>query len=202
MLIQFNSQEGLSVLMFDEIAATLIRMMGIYGKAPGVVQAKDIPAALSNEERPYADDVAILPNQSTSERVHLATRAKPLIELLTNAGRCGGDVARDQYHHRRFSLGRDSVNNERSTSDDLRCGCEPTWKRSWSQGAQMMRERNQKSGLDSHAKPHGTPATFALSNPRCPLIERSLQSRPRMRAAAVNGAYQPIGVRPPNGCRI
>ena len=105
MLIKFESEEGLSVLMFDDIAAILLRMMGMSGKVPGVVQAKDIPAALSelqaalsNEEKPYADDAVVLRNESTSERVHLATRAQPLIELLTNAGRRGGDVAWDQYH--------------------------------------------------------------------------------------------------------
>ena len=105
MLIKFESEEGLSVLMFNDIAATLLRMMGMSGNVPGVVHAKDIPAALSelqaslsSEEKPYADDAATLPNESTSERVHLATRAQPLIELLTNAGRRGGDVAWDQYH--------------------------------------------------------------------------------------------------------
>ena len=75
------------------------------GKVPGVVQAKDIPAALSqlqaalsNKDEPYPDDAAILRDESTSERVHLATRAQPLVELLTNAGTRGGDVAWDRYH--------------------------------------------------------------------------------------------------------
>ena len=105
MLIKFESEEGLNVLMFDDIAATLLKMMGMSGEVPGVLHAKDIPAAISelrvaisNEEKPYADDAAILRNEPTSERVHLATRARPLIELLTNAGRRGGDVAWDQYH--------------------------------------------------------------------------------------------------------
>ena len=104
MLIKFESEEGLSVLMFDDIAAALLKVMGMSGEVPGRVQAKDIPAALSrlqaalSEEKPCAGDTAILASKATSERVHLAARAQPLIELFENAGRRGGEVAWDRYH--------------------------------------------------------------------------------------------------------
>jgi hypothetical protein len=105
-LIKFESKDGPSVLMFDDIAVTLLKKMGMSGDVPGAVLAKDLPAvltrlkgALSSEEDLDADDVATLPHdEPITERIRLATRAQPLVELLSIAEERGGDVMWDQYH--------------------------------------------------------------------------------------------------------
>ena len=100
MLIKFESGKGPSVLMLDDIAVTLLKKMGMSGDVPGALLARDLPAvltklkaALSSGKEVDADEVATLPHdEPISERVHLATRAQPLIELLAIAGERGGDV--------------------------------------------------------------------------------------------------------------
>ena len=86
MLIQFESGEGPSVLMAHDIAVT----MGMSGREPGAVLAKDIPTvlatsrvALSVEGKAGAEEVAILPHAAPiSERVHLAPGHSRSLNLL------------------------------------------------------------------------------------------------------------------------
>ena len=89
MLVRFRSDAG-DIIMFGDVAVTLLRMMGQSGVLPGALVAQDVPAALERLKRAAA--VAPAPaapeKESTGReeaKVSLKQRAFPLIELL---GRC------------------------------------------------------------------------------------------------------------------
>ena len=72
------------MLMFDDIAATLLKMMSMSGEVPGRVQAKEIAAALG-EERPsrgsHGDsceqgDIRTHPSGCASAAAHRAFRER------------------------------------------------------------------------------------------------------------------------------
>ena len=107
MLVRFSSVETGSVLMFGDIAVTLIKMMGATGKVPGAISAEDIPAALirlreqlevaavasdgavNNKTGNTADDK----NENDDEPpIPLAMRAGPLIQILQRAEAAGVTV--------------------------------------------------------------------------------------------------------------
>ena len=95
MLVKFRSDAGPSVLMFGEIAHTLLRMMGMSGDLPGAVVAEDVPVALGRLKRALEQAKAMPrpgPVGSTDEPgepppVAIATRAFPLVQLLEAAAK-------------------------------------------------------------------------------------------------------------------
>ncbi len=85
--------------MFGDIAKTLLRLMGKSGDVPGAVLAKDVPEALRRlQEGVTALKAAEAPRPEAEEeerdedRVSLATRAFPLIQLLAAAAKREFDV--------------------------------------------------------------------------------------------------------------
>jgi hypothetical protein len=99
MLVRFSSVKTGSVLMFGEVAVTLIRMMGATGKVPGAIGAEDVPAALSRLQLQLkasamtsegAAASADKQNDKDSEpKISLAMRAGPLIQILERAAAAG-----------------------------------------------------------------------------------------------------------------
>ncbi len=103
MLITFHSKMSGDITMFGDVAQKLLHLMGQCENVPGVIEAKDISAALSHLEQNLAqlkqqelqqnldqdsddkvsDDLDDDLNQSPP--ISLAVRAIPLIEMLKTA---------------------------------------------------------------------------------------------------------------------
>jgi hypothetical protein len=100
MLIHFQTKAFATITMFGDVAITLIKLMGHSGTVPGALLADDVPAALERLKAAVAehpndplDPAASEANRGDeSQRVSLAHRALPLIELLTAAARDGENV--------------------------------------------------------------------------------------------------------------
>ena len=106
MLVRFHSKASGSVTMFGDIAAELLRLMGMSGMVPGAVLARDVPEALlrlaqavasaegdripraarpKNGRQEEANDDDDEKDASDGPRVNLRTRAYPLVKLLEAA---------------------------------------------------------------------------------------------------------------------
>lgn len=95
MLVKFDSEAG-QILMFGDVAAALLKLMGQSGVVPGAIVARDIPPALeklkkgidaqAHHPRARRDDETEEPD------VSLRQRAVPLIELLDRAAKQGKNV--------------------------------------------------------------------------------------------------------------
>ena len=101
MLVRFHSKASGSVTMFGDIAAELLRHMGMSGMVPGAVLAREVPEALRRLRQAVESsegDRIMGPPRSKSERkeseedadqevakINLRTRAYPLIQLLETA---------------------------------------------------------------------------------------------------------------------
>ncbi len=102
MLVRFSCVETGSVLMFGDIAVSLIRMMGATGKVPGAISAEDIPSALTRlreqldlvaKAEDGAPDKAAGKNEEDDEApIPLSVRAGPLIQILEHAEAAGKAV--------------------------------------------------------------------------------------------------------------
>ena len=101
MLVTFTCNAYADITMFGDVAVTLLKMMGHSGTVPGAIVAADVPAALDRLKReleaakaePVPDKAAEAADEDRDEpRVNLATRALPLIELLTAAAKADADV--------------------------------------------------------------------------------------------------------------
>jgi len=99
LLVRFHSKASAGVTMFGDIAAELLRLMGMSGMVPGALLAQDVPDALRRlrlaVESSEGDRIP-QPPRSKSERkkneeddevakVNLRTRAYPLLRLLETA---------------------------------------------------------------------------------------------------------------------
>lgn len=106
MLVRFSSAKTQSVLMFGEVAVTLIKMMGASGNVPGAVSASDVPAALARlrkqlevvagENDDAADHTDIKHQKDDEPTISLAVRAGPLIQVLERASAAGVAVMWDK----------------------------------------------------------------------------------------------------------
>ncbi len=100
MLVTFTCNAYADITMFGDVALTLLKMMGHSGTVPGAILAADVPAALDRLKRAIAAARAEPVQEASTEtdedrdepRVSLATRALPLIELLTAAAKADCDV--------------------------------------------------------------------------------------------------------------
>lgn len=92
--------------MFGDAAEALLKMMGQSGNIPGAIMAESVPQALANlqaalkveEAKPEPDDVASdisADDDDRANKVALATRAVPLIELLEAAIKSNDNVQWD-----------------------------------------------------------------------------------------------------------
>lgn len=105
MLVRFHSKASGSVTMFGDMAAELLRLMGMSGMVPGAALARDVPEALGRlrqaVESPEGDRILqpARPKKQDEDdeadgpdvpRVTLRTRAYPLIQMLeaAAAGEC------------------------------------------------------------------------------------------------------------------
>jgi hypothetical protein len=95
MFVRFHSKVGGFTIQGD-IATTLLRLMGMSGDVPGALLAKDVPQALERLKKGVAPEKAQAPagedEGERGNRVSLATRAFPLVQLLENAVKRDSDV--------------------------------------------------------------------------------------------------------------
>jgi hypothetical protein len=101
MLVTFTCNAYADITMFGDVALTLLKMMGHSGTIPGAILAEDVPAALDRLKRAIeaakpepaqGESTAAEDEERDEPRVSLATRALPLIELLTAAAKADVDV--------------------------------------------------------------------------------------------------------------
>jgi hypothetical protein len=100
MIVTFRSPATESVMMFGDIAETLLKMMGATGRIPGALLAEDVPAALARLEReiqalkasessnpaPTSDGDEESDDEKPKEPpISIVTRAAPLIDMLKRA---------------------------------------------------------------------------------------------------------------------
>lgn len=103
MLVKFYSDAGASVLMFGDMAHSLLKMMGMSGAVPGAILGKDVAGALARLNDALAQhghEVPAAPGERADEaaRIDLATRAFSLVELLKAAAKEQADVLWEQSH--------------------------------------------------------------------------------------------------------
>ncbi|HVC13200.1 MAG TPA: DUF1840 family protein [Burkholderiales bacterium] len=102
MLVKFRSDAGASVLMFGDVAARLLKLMGMSGVVPAAILGKDVAAALARLQAALAvhgREVAGAPAGGDADAVagiDLATRAFPLVKLLEAAAKEQADVIWEQ----------------------------------------------------------------------------------------------------------
>jgi hypothetical protein len=95
MLVHFRSDAG-DMIMFGEVAVTLLKMMGQSGDKPGAIHAAHNPGALARLQRAVAAHRSEAPPTEAREGgeppVSLRQRAFPLIDLLIRASSRHADV--------------------------------------------------------------------------------------------------------------
>jgi len=95
MLVKFDSEAG-QILMFGDVAVSLLKMMGQSGVVPGAILSRDIPPALERLKQSVAaqaEHPRARKNDETEEPdVSLRQRAVPLVDLLERAARKGANV--------------------------------------------------------------------------------------------------------------
>lgn len=104
MIVTFRSEAHANIIMFGDVAVSLLKLMGHSGTVPGALLAGDVPTALEHLRKAVAANEATVADVSdsvqdddSSERtVNLAHRALPLIELLAAAATAKCDVMWDE----------------------------------------------------------------------------------------------------------
>jgi Domain of unknown function (DUF1840) len=97
MLITFRSKVG-DITMFGEVGKKMLVLMGQTGVVPGALLAADLPAAIARLRAGATSEPAPPPEPPKGPRdekeppIALATRAKPLIDMLERAAKSGADV--------------------------------------------------------------------------------------------------------------
>jgi hypothetical protein len=84
MLVEIKGEYGSDIVMFDDIAQKLFKMMGLSGNLEGALQTEDLAQALAKLESALSNHVET-PNDDDSDGdapVGLRTRALPLMDLM------------------------------------------------------------------------------------------------------------------------
>ena len=97
MLIEIQGEHTGSITMFGDVAIKLLKMMGQSGNPEGAVRAEEVSdalttlqAALEKFEEPEPAAHTENEDEEDDSRISLATRARPLIDLLqSNADQHG-----------------------------------------------------------------------------------------------------------------
>lgn len=102
MLVRFTCEAHRDVLLFGDIAQTLLALMGHSGTTPGALATAEVAPALARlqqalaaEDAPPAPATAQADSEAEDEPpvpIPLTTRALPLVELLTAARKAAAPV--------------------------------------------------------------------------------------------------------------
>jgi len=88
MLVTFKTEFHANIIMFGDVAQTLLKMMGHSGTVPSAIEAEDVPAALERLQTAVGMNKSAESSGDKDDaepKVGIAKRALPLIELLTAA---------------------------------------------------------------------------------------------------------------------
>ena len=104
MIVTFRTKAHADIVIFGDIAITLLKLMGHGGTVPSALLADEVPAALERLRTAVAAHKATVPkaaedvedDDADESPVDLAQRAFPLIELLAAAATEKCDVMWDQ----------------------------------------------------------------------------------------------------------
>lgn len=104
MLVTFRTKAYANVTMFGNVALEMIKMMGHSETVPGAITAENVPKALEQfkaavaleNNKPDPEDVDTDDEDDAEPQVSIATRALPLLELLTAAAKDQCDVMWDK----------------------------------------------------------------------------------------------------------
>ncbi|CDH45186.1 MAG: DUF1840 domain-containing protein [Candidatus Competibacteraceae bacterium] len=105
MIVTFRTKAHADIMIFGDIAITLLKLMGHSGTVPSALLADEVPAALERLRTAVAAHKAMVPkaaedvednDDADESSVDLAQRAFPLIELLAAAATAKCDVMWDQ----------------------------------------------------------------------------------------------------------
>ncbi|MFN0299809.1 MAG: DUF1840 domain-containing protein [Burkholderiales bacterium] len=98
MLITFRSKVG-DITMFGEVGKKMLALMGQSGVVPGALLSTDLPAAIARlrdgaarEPAPPPETKGARDDREKEPPIALATRAKPLLDMLERAAKSGADV--------------------------------------------------------------------------------------------------------------
>lgn len=94
MLIEIQGERTGSIVMFGNVASTLLKMMGQSGQQEGALREEDVPAALNNLNKA----LQAVPDEANDDKsadtdddsVGIKTRAVPLIKILEECVEKGG----------------------------------------------------------------------------------------------------------------
>jgi hypothetical protein len=100
MLVTFTTDDYGDVIMFGDVALTMLHMMGHTQTVPGAILAADVPAALDRLRAAIAatkDNPPVVDEDQDQEAegepaVSLSNRALPLISLLEAAAKSNSRV--------------------------------------------------------------------------------------------------------------
>lgn len=101
MLVTFKTTAYADITMFGDAATDLLKLMGHSGNIPGAIMGADVADSLAKLKESLSDQpVEPVANDAKDDdeennRVALATRAVPLIELLEAAAASGANVLWD-----------------------------------------------------------------------------------------------------------
>lgn len=93
MPVNFETRTYATITMLNDVAETMLKMMGQSGHVPGAINAEDVPAALARLKQASADADAPAETARNSagddeeKPVSTRHRALPLIDLLEAAAR-------------------------------------------------------------------------------------------------------------------
>lgn len=92
MLIEIQGENTGSIVMFGNVATTLLKMMGQSGEPEGAIRQEDIPDALDNLNKALktAPDDSSGDADEDDNNVGLKTRAVPLVDMLEECIKKGG----------------------------------------------------------------------------------------------------------------
>ena len=94
-LVTFTTKNYADIVMFDDVAKSLLKMMGHSTTVPGAILAMDVPVALRQLKTAIDAEKTLPPDTDTDEEeaaVSIAHRAFPLIELLAAAVKADANV--------------------------------------------------------------------------------------------------------------
>ena len=90
MLVTFTTKAYADITMFGDVAVAMLKMMGHSTTVPGAIVAEDVPETLSRITAAIEVEKASEPAEDKNADepvVSMATRARPLIDLLAAAAK-------------------------------------------------------------------------------------------------------------------
>ncbi len=102
MLVTFKTTAYADITMFGDAATDLLKLMGQSGNIPGAIMGEDVAQAMATLKQALVDqpeeeveEAAADDDDDRTNRVALATRAVPLLELLEAAAASNANVMWD-----------------------------------------------------------------------------------------------------------